>query len=180
MFRTTDGAAQLDILLHDPRQFLLLPARTLALEWRLKLREFIGVLGLLSLMLPRALYAAWGVAIGAAVLAEIPRLPGEWRGRPRDWALALLIMAGVVELIYVALYLTWTRVGADHVEGAQGRYFVALAAVALFAVPGMRPRPGLEKLGAAIRRTTLSGLAALCFVGSIVVPLAALQAYYLH
>ena len=41
-----------------------------------------------------------------------------------------------IELIFVALYLTWTPVGMDRIDGIQGRYFIPLLPILLFVLPG--------------------------------------------
>lgn len=38
----------------------------------------------------------------------------------------LALLCGSVFGIILALYLSWTAVGADHIEGVQGRYFLPL------------------------------------------------------
>jgi hypothetical protein len=73
------------------------------------------------------------IASGVAALVASPRTPGaRWFTSP---AAAAAVLSSI-ELIFVALYLTWTPVGADRVDGIQGRYFIPLLPVLLFLLPG--------------------------------------------
>jgi hypothetical protein len=134
LFRSAIPAAQITVILHHPAAAALLPltggSQALHVLWL----QFIGYLGQLSIRLPGPLYTLWSVAIVSAVagLLAAPRAPGtRWFTAP----LAALGMVGSIELIFVALYLTWTPVGMDRVDGIQGRYFIPLLPVLLFAVP---------------------------------------------
>ena len=135
VFRSAIAGAQITVILHHPLAVALRPvtagAATLHVFWL----QFIGFLGQLSIRLPRALYTLWSAAIvsGIAALAATPRAGGtRWFTAP----LAVAAMLGSIELIFVALYLSWTPVGADRVDGVQGRYFIPLLPVLLFVVPG--------------------------------------------
>jgi uncharacterized membrane protein len=136
LFRSAIAGAQIIVILHHPFAVALFPTtaggRALHVLWL----QFIGVLGPLSIRLPRALYAVWPAAIisGIAAVAAEPRAQAaRWFTAPA----AALGILGSIELIFVALYLTWTPVGMDRVDGIQGRYFIPLLPVLLFVVPGI-------------------------------------------
>jgi hypothetical protein len=135
-FRSAIPGAQITVILHHPLRIALLPVtdggRALPFLWQ----QIIGVLGQLSLRLPKLLYTLWSLAIasGLAGLAASPP------GRGPRWFTALaaaVAVLGSIELIFVALYLTWTPVGMDRVDGIQGRYFIPLLPALLFAMPGI-------------------------------------------
>ena len=135
LFRSAIAPAQIQVILHHPLQVALLPVtangRALPSLWL----QFMGILGQLSIRLPRLLYTLWSLAIlsGIAALAANPRAPG------RRWFIApaaVLGILGSIELIFAALYLTWTPVGMDRVDGVQGRYFIPLLPILLFVLPG--------------------------------------------
>jgi Predicted membrane protein (DUF2142) len=139
LFRSAVAGAQITVLLHHPVWSAFLPltadARGLPALWL----QLIGVVGALSIRLPRLLYTLWSVAIVSAIAASVtePRAPG---GRWFTAAAAVAIL-GCIELIFVALYLTWTPVGMDRIDGIQGRYFIPLLPILLFALPsGVLPR----------------------------------------
>ena len=134
LFRSAIAAAQITVILHHPLQVALLPITSGGPALRSLWLQFIGFLGQLSIRLPGMLYALWSVAIvsGIGGLAAHPRLPAtRWFTAP---AAAVGLLASI-ELIFVALYLTWTPVGMDRVDGIQGRYFLPLLPVLLFVVP---------------------------------------------
>jgi hypothetical protein len=135
VFRSAIAGAQIMVILHHPLEVALLPVMESAGALHFLWMQFIGFLGQLSIRLPRTLYMLWSVAIisGIARLAACPRAPGtRWFTAP---ATALGVLASI-ELIFVALYLTWTPVGIERVDGIQGRYFIPLLPVLLFLVPG--------------------------------------------
>jgi uncharacterized membrane protein len=137
LFRSAIASAQIMVILHHPLHVALLPVTSGGPALRFLWLQFIGFLGQLSIRLPKALYTLWSAAIlsGIAALLASPRAPGQrWFTAP----LAALAVLGSIELIFLALYLTWTPVGMDRVDGIQGRYFIPLLPILLFVVPGTR------------------------------------------
>lgn len=175
VFAATDAMANLSVLLHRPSLILALPYELLIThgEWRLK--EMIGVLGLLDVTLPFALYAAWTRAGVAALAACAIRPPGA--GRPALWKPTLMLAACIasVVLVCIAQYLTWTLVGAPAIEGVQGRYFLPILAFAGFAIPAFRLPAG------PVLRMALTVPAIACgLAGLVVLPMTVLAAYYIR
>jgi uncharacterized membrane protein len=76
-------------------------------------------------------------------------------------------------LIFVIQYLSWTRPGAEIIDGVQGRYFIPLAAALALAVPGYR------RLGPLIRPAALGGLAMFGVITPLVVVQALVVRYYM-
>jgi uncharacterized membrane protein len=87
-------------------------------------RQFVGVLGWLTIPLPLAAYLLPPIAVVAA-------WGSEQRVHPYRVALfscyCMAIIAVSTSLLMTALYVTWTPVGNWLVEGVQGRYFLPLA-----------------------------------------------------
>jgi uncharacterized membrane protein len=168
-----DQSAQLQVLLSRPSLLLTLPLRTLADDmWRW--REGIGVLGLLNVVLPMSFYMVWVAALGTACLADLID-PNATQARPRrvESILLLLVCIASVFAIYLSQYLAWTPVGAERIEGPQGRYLtplMPLLAVALprFAVP----------LGGVIRVAGWLALAIAGAIGLFVIPATIVAFYY--
>jgi len=174
MFRTTDAAAQLRVLAADPLRLVTLPLRTMRDEAGTKAREAIGVLGQLDLPLPGWMYRLWTIALAAAVLGDM--LANQRRDGPRVPETLLIAAIGVACLFatYLALYLTWTPVGAERIEGVQGRYLLPLLALLGLALPRVAvPRPIALRAACALV-VTVAGLATIA-----VVPALAVRAYYL-
>jgi uncharacterized membrane protein len=124
------------------------------------------------------LYAAWyGVILAVVSLDAV--LPATRVRQP--WLRAFgagvgiaACLAGSVLLIYLALYLSWTSVGAALVAGVQGRYFIPLLLFIPLALPWRtRANARLESLAMLIPL-------ALAVVDSAVLPSLILARYYVQ
>ena len=120
-----DIAGQLHFLLSHPVAGLMAPLNTVRHGGTELAVQVVGVFGWLDTVLPKPYYVmAYLMMIAAAWLT--------WTGKPSKWLLAVVVL-GVVKLcIYGALYLSYTPVGFDHVEGIQGRYFLPVLAMVPF------------------------------------------------
>ncbi len=144
MFRASIPTVQARVLFADPWRLLTLPWDTLRQDVWL-VRQTIGVLGWLSVVLPAWYYTLWLYAGAAGLLADALRqdrqaLALRWMDR------ALLLLGALVALwvIFDAQYLLWTHIGHPLVEGVQGRYLLPLLPLAGLAVSGLvaAPRAG--------------------------------------
>lgn len=178
-FPTTNPGEQLRILLAAPTRFLTVPAESALAKADVLWREAVGVLGTLDLVLPPALYAAWGWALAASVLAGLvtrERRPGG--ATPAGLAAAAVLGAlASAWCVYILQYLSWTRVGEALVDGVQGRYFLPIAILALPALvlPVLR-LPG----GAALRGALSTPAVLLAMAGWGILPWVVLRAYYVR
>lgn len=177
LFATTDPAAQLHILLEAPLRMITLPLAGLWEKGVWFWREAIGVIGTLDVVLPMPMYTAWTWALAAGLLAglfESGRRPPDLR----PTAAVIAVGGGVLAVwaICILQYLSWTRVGADVVEGLQGRYLIPIAALALpvASLPILRRPPGAPLLRLLLSMpAVLMGLA-----GLAILPLVLVGAYY--
>ena len=53
----------------------------------------------------------------------------EFNFKQKAWG--FLISGGIVLLIMTGMYITWTGVGSDVIQGVQGRYFIPILFLAL-------------------------------------------------
>ena len=183
IFHGTDVAAQASVLLADPLRVLTLPILTFIAEFDLMCREVVGVLSWRDLPLPVWLYAAWYVVILAMVSldAALPATRREAAHDQRRWLRAFgagatlaVCLLGSVLLIYLALYLSWTSVGAALVAGVQGRYFIPLLLFIPLALPWRtRSKSRLERLAMLVPL-------ALAVVDSAVLPSLIWARYYMQ
>jgi hypothetical protein len=97
--------------------------------------------------------------------------------QPPGW-FTLMVVIGVISsagLIFAALYLGWTPVGAPVVEGVQGRYFLPLLAALVLVCPRVLGNaPMLRRQGIAPTLLAIYALVALGHVTWILV-----RRYYL-
>ncbi len=175
-FVVTDPALQVQTLLHRPALLFILPWRAMAAEPGVRLREMVGVLGQLDLLLPDLLYPIWYVALAVAVGALLAAAPS--LGRPgRAWGAlwGATCIAAAVFATYVSQYLTWSQIGADEIAGVQGRYFIPLLPFLAFAMPGVPVRWGAAAGAAACAPVVLAAV-----IGAVAIPVQAVATYYLR
>ena len=130
LFPGPDFKAQFRVLSAAPWRVITLPLISIAGELRLRLREMIGELDYLSLMLPAMFYHLWDVSLAAASL-EAGTDEASWPDR-------LLIGVAIVLsicLVGTALYIQWTPVGMPWVAGIQGRYLLPLLPLLALGMP---------------------------------------------
>ncbi len=171
----TSSAANLHILLADKARFLTLPLHTLALFGADKLKEMVGVLGLLQVTFPHWFYGLWwGVVafalLGASVSPRPERLPVPVCLLNGVVVLAVIILTAW--LIMISFYLSWTNVGMDFIDGLQGRYALLLLPFLPFAVPVLGA--WLPEWVAALPVLLMGG------IGIGYIPLKILSFYYFH
>lgn len=148
----TDPAAQLRHVLADPLGFARVVASTAAIETPAWAVSFVGVLGPLTVPLPTAAHLAWSAALAIVLVLDGPAPPALTPARRALFAAAFAACA----LLAIALaYVGWNPVGASHVLGVQGRYFLPAAPALALALPA-RARP----LPAAAAALSAAGVAA--------------------
>jgi uncharacterized membrane protein len=158
-----DPAAQLRHVLADPLGFLRVLASTTAIELGLWWRSFVGMFGPATTWLPGVFYLAWAVALPVVAVADGPSPPA--LDGPRRAALGLAFAVGALAVLATA-YLGWNPVGASHVLGVQGRYFIPLAPALLLALPSRASElPGAGPV-AAIVLAAATAVAALVAIAS--------------
>ncbi len=188
VFAAVDPALQLQVFLHQPLLLLRLPLEQLAAQGGWLLWEMVGILGILDVALPAALYGLWFAAVAALAVGESlagpaaspgvhPGLhPGLHPG-PRPWA-CLAVLACVLATVLAVFdgqYLSWTYTGAAEIEGIQGRYLVPLLPFLALALPTVRVRGGGTVRAVLRVPAVLAGLAGLAVIPGLVV-----AAYYLR
>jgi hypothetical protein len=126
-----DAHAQAALLVSQPVAFLSILSTNLLRDALHHYVGLVGVIGWSTTSLPPITYALALVGMILAIFIrrpedpDIPRLAGAWQ---------LLIVAGGVVLIEIALYLTWNPVGSRFIGGVQGRYFLPLLGVFVIAL----------------------------------------------
>jgi uncharacterized membrane protein len=131
-----DPELQAQWLLAHPLEVFSIAGHTLKTNFQPYADMFIGVLGWLDTAMPPRFYpAAWTMLGLTAALSLSGGVKRDWRWVP---AVSLLAAIAAFGAVHGALYLTWTPVGADHVEGVQGRYFLPLALMLCLMVEGER------------------------------------------
>ena len=176
MFGMVDAALQVRVFLHDPLLLLTMPAEAMAARAKYLLLEMVGIVGVLDIFLPAALYVLWFTALAAL-------LPGEALARPREpegpgpWV-RFAVLACVVAAVFAVFdgqYLSWSQIGAAEIQGVQGRYLVPLLPFVGLALP----RLFLPGAGFGQWLLRAPAIAAGC-AGLVVIPQLVVATYYLH
>jgi hypothetical protein len=98
------------------------------------LKTMIGYLGWADAVMPGWYYQTAEGALVMALIAPGNRGPSLWPG-----SLGLLTIAALVTATSLALYLTWTALGADTINGLQGRYILPVLPLLAWGVPAYVP-----------------------------------------
>lgn len=145
IFASNDTASQMRVLLADPWRILSLPWAALRDFGLFRLREMLGVLGQLDVVLPAAAYVLLAAGLIAALLSAMAQTRRDPARGPWSGPLSLAAALSTLWLIYIGLYLAWTPVGAVAVEGVQGRYFLPTLLIASLGLPALQMPDGLRR-----------------------------------
>lgn len=165
--RGHDPRAALDQLLATPLTPLKALARTLLRHGRGLVDQYIGALGWLDVRLPAWLYGAYAMALVGMGLF-LCRVKS--RVRPMLRLGALSIFALNVSLTILTLFVIWPSREPLVAAGVQGRYFIPIVPVLLFAcakrgVPGISPSGGGRAAGSRFEIAAAALLALVTLVG---------------
>ena len=183
LFRSTDSASQLQVLLNRPSLLISLPIETLVDRWHDLASSAVGVLGWLDLILPAWCYRLWyfalAAAAGAALVAarETSICVSKAYAAPQLGASVVILCSGAMCVYGLILlqYLSWTNVGSTTVEGMQGRYLLPVLAMLISALPVV-PLP--TQIAQVVR--TLLSVPVICaaLIGLGVLPFVTVMWYY--
>ena len=117
-----DSALQTKFIMHNPIRFLIIILNSINVYFDWYFESMIGVsLGLFSIN-PSKIYIKLDILIFIFMLL----FSNEKKIKNNIKIVSLLIFIIVVCLIFTSLYLDWTVVGNNLVEGVQGRYFTPI------------------------------------------------------
>ncbi|MCK0531264.1 DUF2142 domain-containing protein [Sphingobium agri] len=133
---TAPLAAQLGVILADPAAYVRALGSSIVERSPVYALQIAGRFGWNAILLPLLAYPVAAVMLAAAVASGSGVRVSLAQ---RLWWLAVLVGTGL--LIETAMYLTGTPLGADYVQGTQGRYFLPLLPLALLA---LMPETGLR------------------------------------
>ncbi|WP_425262546.1 DUF2142 domain-containing protein [Sphingobium cyanobacteriorum] len=123
---------QLAIILADPVGYIRILTGSVIERTPVYALQIVGRFGWNAILLPLLAYPLALLMLGAGVTSGSGARFGLGQ---RLWWLA--VAAGVALLIETAMYLTGTPLGADYIQGTQGRYFLPVLPLALLALsPG--------------------------------------------
>jgi uncharacterized membrane protein len=169
-YRPESVSAQISFVLHHPFKVMGIIATTLWQDLPRLSRQTFGVLGWLDTPIPDAGLVTLAVLILAVAMLDGPTTE-RVGGRVR--LLSFGIALGGIVLVHAMLYVAWTGVGAERVEGVQGRYLLPFLPLLVIAIA-----PALRLTGARTRllRSALVAAYAITTAGATLTAL--YQRYY--
>lgn len=130
-------AGQLSYLLHTPSAVVSIAVETLRVQGAFYFTSFVGILGWLDTFLGVGYYKAAFVMLIAALLSVALRDRESAPPRAMQRMTILIPLLISIAMIFGSLYLAWTPVQKNIVDGVQGRYFLALAPLLGIAIPAI-------------------------------------------
>ena len=122
----TSMMGQINYILSNPLGFLWIMAKSIAINAPRYVASCIGAIGWGGKIFPIPFYFAYFIAVMLfAAISDDGVIVG-WQDKMK----ILVAIVSVVFLIELALYLTWMPVGAQIIEGVQGRYFIPITFMA--------------------------------------------------
>jgi uncharacterized membrane protein len=170
-FATLDNvsnARQVAFLISSPISVVSIARNTLELQSWNYVRGLIGVFGWLDTPLDNWFYLISLICISVISITTTLEKPV---GHRLSFLSSALFAAA---LTFGALYLSWSKVGANIVSGVQGRYFIPILFPSALALAGLNPRG---------RISVCIGLAPILFlwlVSASYVPLMLVKRFYLQ
>ncbi len=149
---------QLAILLHDPVGYVRILVSSVVERAPVYALQIVGRFGWNAILLPLLAYPLGLLMLGAGVASGSGARFGFGQ---RLWWLA--VAAGVALLIETAMYLTGTPLGADYIQGTQGRYLLPLLPLVLIALSPDSAIRGAQRIFAAAAMVLLLIAAATVF-----------------
>ncbi|MFY9349988.1 DUF2142 domain-containing protein [Sphingobium sp.] len=135
---------QLALVLADPAGFVRILVSSVTERAPVYALQIVGRFGWNAILLPLIAYPLALLMLGAGVASGSGARFGILQ---RLWWLA--VAAGMALLVEIAMYLTGTPLGADYIQGTQGRYFLPVLPLVLLALSPAQPVRGAQRLLAA-------------------------------
>ncbi len=143
-------AKQIQFVLHHPLDLLLVLIKTSVSRSTFYVQSMIGILGWLEYGIPHWMYGAYA-AIGLWTIVD-RRWNMDYGQQPMDggnkarmswYQISIGSFVLLVNYLYILgiFYIVWTPVGAQIVNGVQGRYFLALLPFALYLAHNLGNNP---------------------------------------
>mgnify|MGYP003296802774 CR=1 FL=1 len=116
-----NGGEQIKNLIKYPVHLITVIVRTLQSQGTAYLFMMMGAnLGWLEINIPTLTIIGFMILVVLSIFFENNKVELNWK--QKTWTILMFLFA--VVLVLLALYVSWTPVGADQVQGVQGRYFL--------------------------------------------------------
>ncbi|HEY0156343.1 MAG TPA: DUF2142 domain-containing protein [Thermoanaerobaculia bacterium] len=148
-----DPAQQMRCVTDDPVRFAGVFVRDLGSNGRFYLEQAVGRLGLMNVKLPGSLVVAeWLLLLWTGFTCGV-----RWKSAARVASLAAC--AAILAGISITLYFLWSIICGDTIEGVQGRYYLPVLPLLLFALSLKARERGASLVTVAIAGLIANGIA---------------------
>jgi uncharacterized membrane protein len=150
----TNMSSQKEFILHNPGKYAdILYNSMFDKQRKFYVDSFVGKYGWLDTPLPGwVIFWYYFVLIFAAIVLAYQAFHVGWK----MWLLMAAIFFGGILLIETAMYIAWSPVGNEVIEGVQGRYFIPLAPLFLMLFSTRWLAGKLAGLTIGVKRTVVS------------------------
>ena len=132
---TINLSAQLTNIISNPIHFIGAIVNTIHQNWLFYFDTFVGgSLSWLDLYVNKI--AIFGYVIILMLSLFVNHEDTKLRKREKLWMIFLVCF--MILLLFIIFYLTWTNVGANIIEGIQGRYYIPFLLILIFTVIGKK------------------------------------------
>ncbi|WP_010668106.1 DUF2142 domain-containing protein [Acetobacter aceti] len=102
--------------------------------------QWVGVLGWLDTPLPASFYILSGITVAIAAAVSISSVRNKEVILPTRLASALTVLSTLAAagVVFLSLYIIWSKVGAPIVDGVQGRYFLPIMPFLILLFPQLK------------------------------------------
>lgn len=134
---------QVSFILSYPVKFLEIMVNTFMREGRGYLEQFIGILGWLDTKLPGFIINSYLAVLCVIALIENRK---NIRISIKDKLILFCTSVICIVLVFLAMYIGWSRVGYNFIEGVQGRYFIPISPVIFLLLYNKKITVGTERV----------------------------------
>ena len=135
---------QLVIILNNPLNFFALIFDTFILKIATYIKEFIGTLGWLDTELPKLYIFSYAfVLLFVAMASKKKDIVISYK---QKMVILITLILNVI-FLYALMYLSWTSVGGNIIEGIQGRYFIPIAPLVFLLLYNQQINFNIKKFG---------------------------------
>ena len=133
----TNSQTQVHFLLNNPVSFALISLKTYAANFSNYVKPILGTsLGLKYIPFNNMLFRFSVICLLCLVLAE-PSMKNFIGANKKRYILFGGTILATVAMVTTSLWVQWTRVGSEIIEGIQGRYFIPVIVLFVLALPNI-------------------------------------------
>ena len=144
---TVTTEQRLDYLASQPWKLLVLIGNTLRVHGLTYLEQYLGGMGWGETKMPFWHMVSYGLVLLGVAACDREK---DIAISAKQKAIILSIVVTNIVLIFTLLYITWTSLDSDVIQGIQGRYFIPLSPLVFLLLYNQKIKLNFKKIGLAI------------------------------